>query len=227
MEIRLEHKPAFATAIIKLASGEQFAAENGSMVSMSSGIRVETSTRAIGGKGGLLKSVGHLLGGESFFNNVFTAEGGAGEVVIAPSLIGDVERFDLDNNAIIVQSRSWLGSGPGVELETSWGGMKSFFGGEGLFFLRLSGSGPVLFNAFGAIHLIDVNGKFVLDTGHIVAFEESLKFRVKKVGGLFATVFSGEGLVCEFEGNGRLWIQTRNPKEFGSYVGHKLPPREQ
>jgi len=226
MDIRVEHSPAFAMAIVDLEPGESFVGENGSMVSMSTGIDINTTSKAIGGKGGLLKSIGRMIGGESFFNNIYTAANGPGTVTLSPTLIGDVVRHDLENSSMIVQSSSWLGSGSGIELETTWGGMKSFFGGEGLFMLRLHGSGPVLFNAFGAIHRIEVDGRFIVDTGHIVAFEESLSFDVKRVGGWFSTFFSGEGLVTEFSGNGTLWIQTRNPKEFGSLIGGKLPPRD-
>ena len=226
MDIRVEHGPAFAMAVVDMQSGESFVGENGSMVSMSSNVNINTTSKAIGGRGGLLKSIGRMIGGESFFNNIYTAQGGPGQVALAPSLIGDIVRHDLNNGSMIVQSSSWLGSGSGVELETTWGGMKSFFGGEGLFMLRLHGSGPVLFNAFGAIHRMEINGRFIIDTGHIVAFEESLSFNVKRVGNWFSTFFSGEGLVTEFNGTGTLWIQTRNPKEFGSLVGGKLPPRE-
>ncbi|GAB4293834.1 MAG: TIGR00266 family protein [Myxococcota bacterium] len=225
MKIKIEHRPAYAVAVVSLEQGEKITAENGSMVSMNSNISVETTSHAMGGKG-LLKGLKRLVGGESWFNNIFTAQNGAGEVVIAPTLVGDIREYNLTGNTLIIQSKSYLASGPEVSLDTQWGGARSFFAGEGLFMLKASGIGPVLFNAFGGIHEIDVNGNFIVDTGHIVAFEDKLTYRVKKVGGWFATIFSGEGLVAEFNGNGKLWIQTRNPKEFGSYVGSKLPARE-
>lgn len=225
MDIKIEHKPAYALAVVSLQPQESIVAENGSMVTMSSNINIETKSSATGG-GGLLGGLKRLVGGESYFNNIFTAQNGPGEVTIAPALIGDVDRHDLKGGTLIVQSKSYLASAPGITLETKWGGAKLFFSGEGLFMLRLTGTGPVLFNAFGAIHKINVDGNFIVDTGHIVAFEETLTYKVKKVGGLFATIFSGEGLVCEFKGKGALWIQTRNPKEFGSTIGSKLPPRD-
>jgi uncharacterized protein (TIGR00266 family) len=111
-------------------------------------------------------------------------------------------------------------------VDTKWGGARTFFGGEGLFMMKASGTGEVICNAFGAIHPVQVAGKFIVDTGHIVAFESSLTFKVKRVGGWFSTFFSGEGLVCEFTGNGTLWMQSRNPAEFGRLLGSMLPPRQ-
>ncbi len=225
MDITVEYKPTFPVAVVSLKPKENFIAQNGSMLSMSKELEVETTSSAIGGKGGILRGLGRMLGGESFFNNIFTARLGSGEVLLAPTLAGDIVLHHLQEDALIVQAGSWLGSGPNIGLETKWGGMKSFLGGEGLFMLRLTGDGPVLFSAFGAIHCLEVKDRFILDTGHIVAFEQSLDFKVKRVGGWFSTFFSGEGLVCEFQGRGRLWFQSRNPNEFGRLIGPDLPER--
>ena len=70
---------------------------------------------------------------------------------------------------------------------------------------------------------IDVNGKYTVDTGHIVAFEDTLTYKVKKVGGWKSTLLSGEGLVCEYSGTGRLWIQSRVPGGFIGWVSKLLP----
>jgi len=227
MHIQIDHKPAFALANIALEPGEQFITENGAMVAMSPTLSVETTSRATGGKGGLLKGLKRMISGESFFNNVFTASAGPGLLSIAPSLIGDITRHDLQGETLIVQGSSWLGHAPGVELDTQFGGLKALFSGEGVFFLKLSGHGPALFNSFGAIHQMDLNGSFLVDTGHVVAFDEGIDYKIRKVGGWFATLFSSEGLVMEFQGQGRLWIQSRNPDEFGGLVGRLLPPRKQ
>ncbi len=105
-------------------------------------------------------------------------------------------------------------------------GARSFFGGEGMFLLKATGMGPIAFNSFGAIKEIEVDGEFVVDNGHIVAFEDTLQFRNTKFGGGWIAAFlGGEGLVCRFSGSGRLWIQTRNPQAFGEALGPKLPMR--
>jgi uncharacterized protein (TIGR00266 family) len=128
---------------------------------------------------------------------------------------------------VFLQSAAYLCSPPSVTIDAKWGGSRSFFAGEGFILLKASGTGPVAFNAFGAMKAIDVDGDFLVDTGHVVAFEESLKYTTIRFGGGWkAFIFGGEGLVCKFSGKGRLWIQTRNPVEFGRTLGPSLPMRE-
>jgi len=225
MEIKVEYRPSYALAIVGLGTNESIVAEGGAMVSMSSNMSIKTSRGAA--SGGLLKSLKRaVLGGESFFMNTFTANGGAGEITLAPTLPGDIQTLTMTGPSLMIQSTSYLASSPGITLDTKWGGMKTLFGGEGLFMLKATGQGQVIVNSFGAIHEIPISGPYIVDSGHIVAFEETLTFEVKKVGSWKATLLSGEGLVCLFNGKGRLWIQSRNPKAFGGLVGHKLPPRE-
>ena len=161
----------------------------------------------------------------SFFRNTFTAESGPGEVTFAPSLPGDIMTYQMQGQDLVIQQTSYLCSAPSVEIETKWGGFKSFFGEGRMFWIRAFGEGPLALNAFGAIKEIQVDGSFIIDTGHIVAFEPTLDFSIKRVGSWFSTFFSSEGLVCRFEGRGRLFIQSRNPAEFGGTVGPMLPPR--
>jgi len=226
MEIKIEYRPSYALAIVGLGMNESIVAEGGAMVSMSSNVAIQTSRSAAGG-GGLLKGLKRaVLGGESFFMNTYTAQGGAGEVTLAPTLPGDITVLPMTGPAMMIQGTSYLASTPGISLDTKWGGMKTLLGGEGLFMLKASGQGQVIVNSFGAIHEIPVNGPYIVDSGHIVAFEETLTFEVKRVGSWKATILSGEGLVTLFNGKGRLWIQSRNPRAFGHAVGSKLPPRE-
>lgn len=110
-------------------------------------------------------------------------------------------------------------------MDVEFGGSKTFFGGEGLFLLEMSGTGPAFVSSYGAIDevTVDPGETVVVDTGHIVAFEETLEFDVRRVGGLKSTLFSGEGLVCEFSGEGRVWTQTRSPGAFLAWLIPKLP----
>jgi uncharacterized protein (TIGR00266 family) len=132
----------------------------------------------------------------------------------------------MTGSPVIVQSTSYLASSQGINIDSKWGGFKTFFGGEGFFMIKATGQGEMAVNSFGAIHELELDGPYIVDTGHIVAFEETLGFKVKRVGSWKSTFFSGEGLVCLFEGQGKLWIQSRNPGAFGKAIGSKLPPRE-
>ena len=220
MEISIEHRPSYALAVCRLAEGEQVRAESGAMISMSSNVSIETQT------GGVMKGLKRaLLGRESLFQNLFTARGAPGEVTLAPTLPGDILHLTL-NGELMIQGTSYIASSPSIELDTSFSGFKGFFSGEGAFMLKASGSGDLLINAFGAIHEVEVDGEYVVDTGHIVAFEPALDYKVGRVGGWVATFFSGEGLVCRYQGKGKLWLQSRNPGEYGSLVGGQLPPKE-
>ena len=220
MEHQIDYRPSFALLTLSLDAGEAVRTEAGSMVSYSDGVTVETVA-----EGGILGSLKRsVLGGESFFQNTFTASE-AGEVTLAPPLSGDIIRHDIDDETLYVQSGSYLASHPDIDLDTKFGGGRSFFGGEGLFLLKLTGAGPTFLSSYGAVHEVELDEgeRYTVDTGHIVAFEESATFDVDRVGGLRSTLFSGEGLVCTFTGPGRVWIQTRSPDHFLAWLIPKLP----
>lgn len=224
MDIRLEHKPAYATATVNLEPGDTIRAESGAMVAMSGTVKMETSAKTK--KGGLLRGLARkMLTGESFFLNTFSATNEPGEVLLAPANVGDMVQHSL-NGELLIQSTCYVASGTDVEVQTKVGGFKNWFGGKGFFMMKAIGTGPVLLSAFGGILEMELARPYVIDTGHIVAFEPTLDFKLKRVGGWFSTFFSGEGFVCEFTGRGKLWIQTRNPGEFGLAVGPQLPPRK-
>jgi len=221
MDVEIRYSPSFALAVIALPAGGEVKAEAGAMTSMSGGVEIET--RAQGGMlAGLRRSV---LGGESFFINTFRAPSG-GELTVSPTLPGDIVHMPLDGSrALMVQSGSWLASDAGVQVDTKWGGGRTFFSGEGLFLLRCTGAGDMIVSSFGAIERRSLGPGEVLkiDTGHIVAFEEGLGYQVNKVGGWKSTLLSGEGLVATFTGPGSLWMQTRSPADFVGWLIPQLP----
>ncbi len=185
------------------------------MLGHTRGIDIET-----GMGGGFLQSLKRsVLGGESFFLNRFVARE-PGSVTFAPRLPGDVIARDLGTEPLFVQSSSFLAGTPEVELDTKFGGFRTFFAGEGLFLLRLTGPGSAFLSSFGAIDEVPLRSgeQFVVDTGHVVAFESSTRYSVRRVGGLASTVLSGEGLVVEFEGPGTVWTQSRSPDAFLSWI---------
>ena len=223
METDIRYGPAYSLAFLRLDAGETVMAEAGAMVSMSANVGIETSSGAGGGlKAALKRSV---LGGESFFMNRFTAEGGPGEVTVAPPVPGDIVSWPIEGQTVLLQSGSYLASSDGVEVDTKWGGAKSFFSKEGLFLLKVSGAGELLVASYGAIHPIDLEAgeSYVLDTGHMVAFSEGVDYQVRKVGGLKSTLLSGEGLVAEFTGPGRVYLQTRSADAFVDWLAPLLP----
>jgi len=227
MEIQVQHRPAATAARVSLEAGEGFTAEVGAMIAMSTGLQVATTSRTRGGKGGLLQGVRRLFAGESFFLNHFTATANAQELLLGPAMAGDIVHHRLDRSTLVVQGSSWLACSSGIEIDTTWQGLTSaLFSGESLFWVKCSGSGDLLITSFGAIYEVEVTDEYVVDSGHIVAFEETLSFRVgKATENWLGSFLSGEGLVCKFSGRGRLYCQTHNPRSFGSLVGPLLKPR--
>ena len=120
---------------------------------------------------------------------------------------------------VFLSSGAFLAAPPSVQIDTKWQGARGFFSGAGLFLLSATGHGPLFFAAYGGIHAVDVGpAGYVCDTGHVVGFTSGLSYQVTKVGGLKSLFFSGEGLVCRFSGQGRLWVSTRNPSMLVSFI---------
>ena len=167
-----------------------------------------------------------VLSGESFFMNHYTAKESGGTVWLSATLPGDMFVHELQGDGLIVQAGSYVASGKDVEVDFSWQGFKSFFSGESAFWLNLNGSGKVIVNAFGAIYPVEIDGEYIVDSGHIVAFNETLDFSVTKAGSSwFFSILGGEGLVCKFKGKGTVWCQSHNMNSFGAAIGPKLKPR--
>lgn len=225
MHIDIGYRPSQSLARVILEPGESVLAESGAMVGMSTNVAMQTQS------GGLFSGLKRMFGGESFFRNTFTAQNGQGEVYFATPLCGDMVVLELPPAGFFVQSSSFVASSPAVQIETKLGGFKSFFAGEGVFVLKASTQQPgqqMVVGAFGGIQEILCDGRMIIDTGHLVAWDANLQYKVTKSGsGWISSFLSGEGLVCDFEGQGRIWIQTRNPVEYGSTIGRLLPPRQQ
>ena len=220
MQVDVQASPSFAMGTIRLGAGDSVKVEAGAMAAMSGGVEIQTASTG-GLLGGLKRSV---LGGESFFINTFTAPSG-GEIAVAPKLPGDLVHLPLAGGTMFVQSGSWIASEPGVDVDTKWGGAKTFFSGEGLFVLRCSGAGDMLVSSYGAIvdRQLQPGEVYTVDTGHIVAFDEAVTYAVRKVGNWKSTILGGEGLVTDFTGPGRLLLQTRSAQELIDWLTVSLP----
>lgn len=217
MEHKIDYSPAFSLLSIKIGQGEKVTAESGAMVSMDGTVNIETKMQ--GGLGAALKR--SFLGGESFFVNHFT---GQGEVTFASGTPGDISHIKMSGNTLMVQSGSFICSSGDINVDTKFGGAKTFFTGESLFLLKISGTGDLFISSYGAITMRELAAgqQLKVDTGHMVAFDETVKYEVKRVGGLKSTLLSGEGLVASFTGPGRVWIQTRSLDSFIALIAPRI-----
>lgn len=217
LDFAFDCKPDFGFITVQIPNGTTLKVEAAAMASMDTNITMKTKL-----KGGFRR----FLSGESLFINEFTAQNGNGNIQIAPSCPGDVDHVYLNNETIYLQNTAYVASTMDVQLDTKWQGLtKGFFSGESFFLIKCSGLGDLWFNSYGGILEIDVTDGYVVDTGHIVAFTEGLEYQITRAGGYKSLFFSGEGLVCRFSGQGKVWIQTRKIQPFMSWVNPFRPKK--
>ncbi len=232
MKVEIMERPSNTAAKVSLEGGEHFTAEGGAMIAMSGDVNVETSVSKKDGGGGfgkMLKGLARKLAGEGLFMNHFTAGPNGGDVFLAPPLPGDMEVIALDGSRRIkVQNGSFVAHSAGIDMNISWEGFKNAFSGENMIWLAMSGTGQVVINAFGMIYPVEVDGEYIVDTGNIAAFEETLDFSIGKAGkSWFSSFLGGEGLVCRFKGKGTVWCQTHADRSFGTLLTPHLTPKKQ
>jgi len=205
MEATTRNRPSFANVLVKLEPGDKIIAEADAMASMSANVQMKTRW-----SGGVFKAIlKRIFGGESLFVNEFSAPSSA-ELVLTQSFPGDIEAIDLKGNTLYLQPGAFLACEPGVTLGLGWAGLASFVGGEGLFRLKVQGTGRVWFSAYGGIFSREITDEYIVDTGHLVAYEPTVNLRVGLAGGIFTSFFGGEGLVTKVRGPGRIYMQSRN-----------------
>lgn len=215
------HQPSYSLAVVQLQAEQSILAEAGAMVSMSANVELQSQM-----KGGIFGALKRAAGGESAFVSTFTARGAGGEVTFAPGGPGDIAAIEMSNQLFYVQSSSYLAGDASLVVDTRWGGAKTFFGGEGLFVLQVTGTGLLLVSSFGAIHRkrLAAGERYVVDTGHLVAWEGTTQYTLRKAAsGFFRSMVSGEGVVAEFSGPGEILIQTRNLAAFAGLLKPFFP----
>lgn len=225
MRHEITHAPAFALLKIDLEPGETISAEAGAMVARSAELPMRVNLNA-GRRGGIfarIRAIGvamirKLVGGETFFVNSYSAEAPS-SLWLAPVMSGGVERYQLTpDSTLVLSTGAYLASMGEAEMRMRFTGLRGLFAREGLFFLEMHGDGLVWFNSYGGIEYVEVDGSYIVENGHIVGFEGDLDFKIRGAGdGLKGLFFSGQGLVCEFHGKGRVFLQARSVT---TLIGH-------
>jgi len=227
MKSEILYPGAFPMARVELAGGETIKAESGAMVASSPTIDVESKM-----EGGFLGALSRkFLTGEKFFFQTLRATRGPGEVLLAPTVPGEIVMLELDGvNEYMVQKDGFLAGAEAIKLDSQ---MQSFsrglLGGEGFFILKASGKGTLLLNSFGAIHKIELrpDQEYIVDNSHLVAWSGTTSYNIERAAsGWVASFTSGEGFVCRFRGPGVVYIQSRNPGSFGAWIRQFIPVSE-
>jgi uncharacterized protein (AIM24 family) len=160
-----------------------------------------------------------VIAGESLAFQYYTPRGGSGLVTFAGVLPGEMKAIELDG------SRSWFAEKDAfvaaeatVDFDIAFSGFKTGRkGGEGFVLEKFSGNGTLLIA--GAGNFIELNpakygGKIQVDTGCVVAFEDTIRYGVERVGALdtktlMTAMFGGEGLsLATLEGDGQVILQS-------------------
>ena len=228
MHIETISAGAFESALVHLNPEESFVSEAGSMYRASQNIDIDVTTKSKG-KGGLMSGLKRMVAGESFFLSTYqVTDDQPGEVGLSATLPGQIRTLELDDSSIwFCTGGSFLGASPELYLKTKLQGFKGLFSGESLSFLRVSGAGSLVVSAFGKIREIEVQEEMTIDTGHVVAYEASLEYEITKAGsGWIHSFLAGEGFVMRFRGEGRVLVQSHNPRGFGTPLGLLLPQRK-
>lgn len=220
MRIETEGKPAFAYVKVALEPGETIITESDAMSSMSA----ELDLKAKFNGGFFIGLAKKFLGGESLFVNHFTNNTSQTLFLdLTQATPGDIEIKELDGTrSYCIQKGAYIASEQGVKLGVKWAGFGSLIGGEGLFKLVVSGHGKVIFGAYGGILEKEIDGEYIVDTGHLVAYEPEMKLKPQLAGGIFSSLFGGEGFVTRVEGKGKIYIQTRNISGLVSWINRQL-----
>ncbi|PKY08045.1 DUF124-domain-containing protein [Aspergillus campestris IBT 28561] len=208
---RISHRDSNSIVTLQLAVGCPIEAKPGSMIAMSHSLSL---------RGKMNFSFKKLIAGGEMTYSTFT---GPGELLLAPSTLGDIIVLRLSGTeSWKVSKDGFLASTSAIQKEYQGQGLtKGVFSGEGLFIHKMSGSGLVWLQSFGAIIKRDIREgeSYMVDNGHLVAW--NCKYRMKRVagGGIMSNLASGEGLVCHFDGPGTVYLQTRNAQAFAAHIG--------
>lgn len=227
MKYEIKYKPSYSMLVVNLDQGDKITGEAGAMTYMSTNMEVHTRMR----EKSILGTLGmSIFGRQSFWVNDYIAVNGSAEMALVAAPVGDIEKLDVKpDQGYVIQKAAYIASTEGVNLDVQWEGFTKGLFGQGLFMIRVSGSGTLFINTFGAIdkHTLNSGESMIVDNFHLVAFSDTCKYRVTKFGGLKETLLSGEGLVTNITGPGDIYIQTKNLREFVEWIWTLLASKVQ
>ena len=219
MKTKINGSPSFAYLDVKLEAGESIISESDAMSTMSADLDMKAQLN-----GSFFAALAKkFLGGESLFINTYSNNGRETKsMTLAQTTPGDMIEYSLNKNSLCLQPGAFIASDEKVSLGLSYAGILSFIAREGLFKLVVSGSGKIWFGSYGGIIEKDIDGEYIVDTSHLVAYEPQLNMKMQLPNGFFGSFFSGEGLVTRIEGKGKIWIQSRSMSGLVSWLNPKL-----
>ena len=196
--------------VITLDPGETVQAEAGAMMFMEEGVEMNTEMQ-----GGVFGGLKRMLGGESFFVVTFVNNGrDRRRVSFAAPYPGKIIALNLaETGPMLCQRDAYLASAYGIEIEVAFTRRlgAGFFGGEGFILQRLSGDGWAFVHAGGTVisKELQAGESLKVDTGCLVALENTVTYDIAMVSGIKTALFGGEGLFyAHLTGPGKVYLQT-------------------
>lgn len=224
MRFELQYQPSSTIAICHLDPNETLVSEGGALMALKGAVSLNTTTHQKGG-GGVMSGIKRLLSSESFFLNQYQTTQPA-QVWLCSALPGDMLVKKLNGEKLVIAGGAFVACDSQVQIDLEWQGLKSILSGESLFWIKAKGHGDLLLNSFGFTYPVQVDGEYIVDTGHIVAFEETLQFNISTASKSWLDAYmSGEGFICRFKGKGTVWCQSHNPQSYGHELTSYLKPR--
>lgn len=210
---------------VTLNKGESIYTQSGGMAWQTPGINMSTNSH-----GGIMKSLGRMLTGESIFMNTYTSTEDNAKIAFATTVPGEIKPINLDNhpNGFMLQKGAFLCAEPSVELSVKF--TKRFstglLGGEGFILQEARGKGTLFLEVDGdPIEKTLAPGEVLkIDTGNVVAFENTVSYEIETVKGLGNIFLGGEGLfLTKLVGPGKVIIQTQNFEDFAGRIISMIP----
>lgn len=224
MEYTMTENTVFPLVEVTLKNDEHIQLESGAMVYHNGEVKLEGKMNSNGkaGLGGALRALGRSMSsGESFFITKATGLSNEAKIALAPSTPGAIKQLEVGSTHWRLNTGSFLACDSTVSYDMKRQKLSgAIFGGTGgLFVMETTGNGRLLINSYGDLIEIDLDGShpFTVDNNHVVAWSDSLDYNIKVASGLFGFT-TGEGVVNEFHGSGKLFIQTRNIQAFAGML---------
>jgi uncharacterized protein (TIGR00266 family) len=223
MQVLIPGKPSYAMATLTLEYGESAYVERGSIAALSDGIDVRGS---LGGDGIIRALKRRTLGDEPLIFTEVRAQAQDAWVSVAPPYPGDIEDVELDGSTnLLIDTGALLAYSMGISSDVRYSGLKTVVLHEGVVMLEVSGRGSVIMSSYGAIVKVDLaaDEKIVIDTGHLVGFTSTVTFDIGVLESITKSVVTGEGLVAQLTGPGRVYMQTRAEQQLRSWLFPQRP----
>jgi uncharacterized protein (TIGR00266 family) len=196
---------------VEMDPGEAVRAEAGAMLFMEEDIEMQTNTG-----GGIFKGLKRMITGESFFITSFTNNGNSKrKMAFAAPYPGKIIAINPQDfgGKFLCQKDGFLCAAQGIEINIAFTKRigAGLFGGEGFILQELSGDGNTFIHAGGTIlkRQLAPGETLRVDTGCLVAFEPSVQYDIKFIGGFRNSLFGGEGLFyAMITGPGLVYLQS-------------------